>query len=162
MKKNKTELFFNQNKQKMPEFNLLPILVAALVPTIIGAIYYGPLFEKQWLSSLGKTKEEMEVGNMLVTYVGALITAVIVAFFLNYFIEAGHKDVNEAGELIFASTHTFGHGALHGAMFAGTLVCPVIISLGLFQKNTGKNILLNVVYWMTTFAVMGGIMDVWN
>ena len=146
----------------MPEINWLAIIVAAIVPSIMGAIYYGPLFEKQWLSSLGKTKEEMEPSNMAVTYGLALLMAVLVAMSLKMTIELVHKDLNSSGELIFGSFHTFGHGALHGALLCISFVVPIIVSLSLFQKTSGKNIILNIVYWTICFAIMGGILDAWN
>jgi len=146
----------------MPEINWLAIIVAAIVPSIMGAIYYGPLFEKQWLSSLGKTKEEMEPSNMAVTYGLALLMAVLVAMSLKMTIELVHKDLNSSGGLIFGSFHTFGHGALHGALLCTSFVVPIIVSLSLFQKTSGKNIILNIVYWTICFAIMGGILDAWN
>lgn len=146
----------------MPEVNYIAVIVAALIPSIMGAIYYGPLFEKQWLSSLGKTKEEMVPSNMPVTYGLALLMAVLVSMSLKMTIELVHKDVNSSGEMIFGSFHTFGHGALHGAMICLTLVVPIIVSLSLFQKSSGKNIILNIVFWTVCFALMGGILDAWN
>ncbi len=147
----------------MENLNFIPILVAALVPMVLGAIYYGPLMEKHWLDSMGgKTKEDMVPDNMPLTYGLALLMAVIISFFLNAITELTHKGVNDAGELIYASHHTFGHGALHGAMTALTIAAPVIVSLGLFQKSSGKNILINVVFWVVCFAIMGGITDAWN
>jgi len=146
----------------MGDLNFIAIIVAALVPSILGALYYGPLFQKQWLSSLGRTEEEMVPNSMPLTYGLGLLMALIVSFFLKFNIELSHKDVNDAGELIYGSFHTFQHGALHGAMIALTTVVPVIVSLSLFQKSSGKNILLNVVFWTVCFAIMGGILDVWN
>lgn len=146
----------------MPELNYLAIIVAALVPSILGAIYYGPLLEKHWLDSLGKTKEQMVPDNMGLTYGLALLMAVFVSFMLKMNIELTHKELNDAGELVFGSFHRFGHGALHGGMTAGLLVVPVLISLSLFQKSSGKNIILNAVFWILCFAIMGGILDAWN
>jgi len=146
----------------MGDLNFIAIIVAALVPSILGALYYGSLFQKQWLSSLGRTEEEMVPNSMPLTYGLGLLMALIVSFFLKFNIELSHKDVNDAGELIYGSFHTFQHGALHGAMIALTTVVPVIVSLSLFQKSSGKNILLNVVFWTVCFAIMGGILDVWN
>lgn len=146
----------------MPEVNYLAVVVAALVPSILGAIYYGPLFEKPWLRSLGKTKEEMIPNNMPVTYGLALLMAFILSFFMNIIIELVHKDVNEAGELVFASHYTFGHGAFHGVLLAMSFAVPVIVSLSLFQKSSAKNILLNVLFWVVCFALMGGILDAWK
>jgi len=146
----------------MPSINYLAILVAALIPNIVGAIYYGPLFGKQWLDSLGLSPDDMKGRNEAVIYGSALLLSAVVAMFLKFTIELVHKDINSAGELYFASFHTFKHGALHGSLLAASLVVPIIICLGLFQKQSGKNILLNSVYWIICFALMGGILDVWN
>jgi len=72
-----------------------------------------------------------------------------------------HQEVNDVGELIFGGSHTFGHGALHGAVTASFLVVPVLVSLSLFHKMSGKTIILNAVFWILCFAVMGGILDAW-
>lgn len=146
----------------MPEMNWLAIIVASLVPMVLGAIYYGPLLGKQWFSSLGKTAEEMEPNNPAVTYGLALLMAFLAATSIWMNIEMTHKDVNSAGELVFGSFHTFKHGALHGAMLALTTVIPIIVSLSLFHKMSGKNILLNIVFWTLCFTLMGGILDAWQ
>ena len=146
----------------MPELNYLAIAVAAIVPSILGALYYGPLFGKQWLSSLGKTEAEMVPNNAGLTYGLALLMAGIVSFILKLNIELTHKEVSDAGELAFGSFHTFQHGALHGAMTGAMLVVPVLISFSLFHKMSGKNIMLNSIFWILCFAVMGGILDAWN
>lgn len=145
----------------MPEFNYLAIAVAAIVPSILGAIYYGPLFEKQWLSGLGKTKEEMVPDNMGLTYGLALLMALFVSMMLKLNIELTHKEVSDAGEMVYGSFHTFQHGALHGAMTAAFLVVPILISFSLFHKMSGKSIILNSVFWILCFAVMGGVLDAW-
>lgn len=145
----------------MPSINWIAVVVAALIPSILGAIYYGPLFEKQWLSSLGKTKEEMVPSNMGVTYGLAMLMALLASLSIKLTNELTHKDVVN-GELVFGSFHTFGHGALHGAMLCITIVVPIIVSLSLFQKSSGKNIILNVIFWIICFALMGGILDAWN
>jgi len=143
-----------------PELNILAIIVAGLIPMILGAIYYGPLFEKQWLSSMGKTREEMVPDNMALSYGGALLVAMLISFALKMLIEHLHKGI-DAGQLAFVSDHNFGHGAMHGAFICIVLVAPVIISLSIFHKMSAKNVLLNVVFWITCFAIMGGILDAW-
>ena len=145
-----------------PEINFLAVIVAALVPNIIGAIYYGPLFGKVWRNSMSKTEEDMKHKNEAVVYGSALLCSAIIAFFLKITTELVHKDVNDSGELILASHHTFGHGVLHAAMIAITFIIPVIVCLGLFHKSTFKNILINSFFWLVCFAIMGGILDAWN
>lgn len=44
--------------------NWIPIIVGALVPMVVGAIYYGPLFGKSWMESLGFTEDDLKKANM--------------------------------------------------------------------------------------------------
>lgn len=145
----------------MPSVNYLAVIVAGLIPMILGALWYGPLFGKAWLSSLGKTEEEMRPANMGVTYGLALLAAMLISMGLKMIIELVHKDVNSAGELIFGSFHTFGHGALHGGLLGATLIAPVLLSFSLFHKMSAKTIVLNLLFWTVCFALMGGILDAW-
>ncbi len=145
----------------MPEVNWLAIIVAGLIPTILGALWYGPIFGKQWYHSMGKTEEEMVPNNMPLTYGLALVAAMLLSFSMKMVIESMHKDVNDAGELIFGSFHTFGHGALHGFFMYLFVVFPVLLSFSLFHKMTGKNIVLNAGFWGLCMALMGAILDGW-
>jgi len=145
----------------MPEINYLALAVAALIPMIVGALYYGPIFGKQWMSSLGITEDDLKKGNMAIIYGLALLMAFILAFHIKMSIELTHKELGDAGQMVFGSFHSFKHGALHGAMLSIMGIVPVIVSLGLFQRSTGKNIILNVVYWTITAALMGGLLDAW-
>ena len=144
------------------ELNYIAIIVAGLVPMLLGYLWYNVLFKKPWMESLGFTQADIEGGNMAVIMGVSVLTSIILALGLKANIELTHKDVSDAGELIYTSFHTFKHGALHGLMTGVLLGVPALISNSLFQRNTGKNILLNVGYWLLTFAVMGGILDMWN
>jgi len=146
----------------MPDINIIALIVAALIPNILGALYYGKIMNKQWLSSIGKTNEEMDHSNPAVVYGGALILSFIAAFFIKFIIESVHKDVNSSGDLIYATFGTFGHGALHGGFLCLGLVMPVVVSLGLFHKAKGSNIIINVLFWVICFSIMGGILDAWR
>jgi len=146
----------------MPTINYLAIIVAGLIPSIVGAIYYGPLFGNLWRSSLGKTEEELTPNNMPVAYGGAMLLSIFMASALNFTIGLVHKDVNEAGELIINSHFTFGHGALHGALIGFTMIMPIVVSLGIFHKLGWKANALNALFWIICLAIMGGILDVWQ
>ena len=146
----------------MPEINYIAVVVAALIPNVLGAIYFGPLLGKQWLRSLNFTTDDMKGRNEALIYGSALLLSFIVSFFLKFIMELTHKEVGQNGELVFGSFHTFGHGALHGAGLATGFVIPVIICLGLFQKSKGSNILINSLFWLLCFSIMGGILDAWS
>jgi len=145
-----------------PEINWLAIIVAGLIPSFIGFIYYGPLFGKHWLSSMGKTSEEMEPDNMPVAYGIATLTSLLLAFSMNMLIQFMHKDVNAAGELFLNSDSNFGHGAMHGAFICLFLAMPPLISMSIYHKMPAKTTIMNVVFWILCFALMGGILDAWK
>jgi len=144
------------------DLNFIPILVAGLVPMIIGGIYYGPLFGKVWQKSAGLTDEQVNGGNMPLIMGLSVLLSMVLSFFINITIELTHGHFDEANELVVGSFHTFPHGALHGAVIALTLIAPAIIIMSLFHRMTAKNILINIAYWVITCAIMGGITDVWN
>lgn len=148
----------------MEGMNFLPIIVAAFIPSIIGFIYYHPkVVGTAWMDSLGKTEAELRDGfNMPVAMVAGLIGAFLMAFLINVLLETGHKDLNEAGELVFASFHTFKHGAFHGLFYALLFAAPILVSGGLFERKSWKNILINIGYWVITLSLMGGLLDAWN
>lgn len=136
------------------EPNWLAVIVAALVPTIVGFLWYGPLFGKQWLDSMGWTKEDEAKGNMPVIFGISFVMAIILSMGLLFTITGAHQPDG--------SFATFKHGALHGVMLSFFLSVPTLVSGALFQRSTGKNIILNVAYWMITMAIMGGILDMWR
>ena len=67
----------------MENVNWLAILVGALVPMVMGFVWYNPnLFGNAWMRSIGKTEEELKAGgNMAVTMVLSLILSALLAFF---------------------------------------------------------------------------------
>lgn len=144
--------------------NFLPIIVAALIPSILGFIYYNPkVFGTAWMDSIGKTEEELQKDFNMPLMMGiSLVLSFLLAFAINALIETGHRDVNEAGELIYASFHTFKHGALHGALYGLLIGIPILVTNGIFERKTSKNLLINSAYWVLTCAMMGGLLDAWN
>ena len=67
----------------MHEVNLLAVLVAGIVPMIVGALWYGPLFGKRWLELMETTAEEIQEGfNPLKTYGVSFLLALVTAFIL--------------------------------------------------------------------------------
>ncbi len=144
--------------------NYLPIIVAALIPSIVGFLWYNSnLFGKAWMSQLGKTEAELREGfNMPLVMGISLVLSFFLAFVINVLLEVGHKDVNEAGELIFNSTHTFGHGSFHGLFYGLLFAMPILITQGLYHRHSWKLMLINTGYWVLTISLMAGLVDAWN
>lgn len=142
--------------------NWWPMVAGAFVPLIIGAIYYGPLFGRTWMQSLGLTEEKLKEANPVLIYGVALFFSFLLSMFINFNIELTHKEVGDACELVYGSFHTFKHGALHGFFVGLFAAMPVLVTNSLFQRNSWKNITINAGYWLLTFTLMGGLLDAWN
>jgi len=161
-----------------PMSGLPIILLAALIPLIVGAIYYNPkVFGNAWMKNSGKTEAELSKGNMVVIFA--------LTYLLGIFIGGGlmpmtnhqygvlqlmvmHPDFEVAGTATynlyqsvmdqFGTAHrTFGHGALHGVFAAILLALPFIGINALFERRGGKYIFLHLGYWVITLALMGGV-----
>lgn len=163
------------------EMNFLVLFLAALVPMIIGSIWYGPLFGNAWMKIMGFTKESMEGTNMVKILLFCYVLSLLIAFALlplvihqmgTYSVLAGEPGFAEqSGEAYaffenFVVTYgdrfrTFKHGAFHGVLFGLFLVFPVLGIISLFEKKTFKYVAINAGYWILTLAIMGGIICQW-
>ena len=138
----------------MENMNWLALFLAAIVPTVMGFLYYSPwLFGKAWMDSIGMTEEKQKEGNMPVIFGLSFLMAVLMAFFLTNF----NNSIGQEGQF-----DTFGHGFAHGIVLSLFLIVPIFISNGLFEQKSWKNILINSGYWALTLGIMGGVVDAMN
>lgn len=157
------------------EFNFLAILVAAVIPIVLGFIWYNPkVFGIAWMRAAEMTEVKMKGGNMAVIFGVSLLLSVMLAFFTNFLVihEFGVYGLTE-GNLEGATTQafleefqgvwrTFKHGALHGAMAGVMLALPIIGINALFERKSGKYILINAGYWIVCLTIMGSIISGWT
>ena len=145
-------------------FNLLPIIVAALIPTIVGFIYYNPkVLGTAWMKELGKTEAELTEGMNMPLVMGlSLLLSFFLSFGTNVVVEIMHRNVDAAGTVLTQSTHTLGHGMFHGFVFGMMFIVPVIVMNAMYERKSWKLILINCGYWLLTLTLMSGLLDVWN
>lgn len=163
--------------------NTWMLFVAALVPMIIGFIWYNPkVFGNAWMKAAKLTQGEIEGGNMALIFGLSYAFSLILAFMLNYFVhhdmqiagtvfmdpELGVAADSELGVLVteFIATikaryTTFGHGLLHGFFIALMLVLPIFATNAMFERKGFKYIMVNWGYWAVTIMVMGGLLSKW-
>jgi len=138
----------------MPPTNWLAILIAALIPMITGFTYYHKnVFGKAWQSSLGLTDEDLKKGNMAVIFG----VSIFMSFLLSMFILNNVDGLGQEGQY-----DSFKHGALHGVIMALFFAMPVMVTNGLFERKSFKNLAINIGYWIITLALMGGVIDAMN
>ncbi|WP_103071322.1 DUF1761 domain-containing protein [Aquimarina sediminis] len=160
------------------EFNFLITALAALIPMVLGFIWYNPkVFGTAWMNACGFTEEDLKGGNMAVIFILAYVFSFFLAFILNTFVihqfgffssimnepgltEAG-TEINQYAQEYMSkygnNFRSFGHGALHGTMIGLMVVLPVLGTNALFERKGFKYIAVNVGYWIVCLALMGGV-----
>jgi len=154
-------LFFNKNLTRM-ETNWISIILAGLVPTILGYLWYGPVLGKQWMETTGKTEDwYREQGNMPMIMGVSLILSIMLAFGLDALIQTTHGNhYMHLSDEITGTHNTFGHGALHGAMYSAFFLIPCFVINGMFERRGPKNYWIHIAYWLISTAIMGGILEI--
>lgn len=158
----------------------LPFLLAALIPMVVGALYYSPLIAgNAWMKVNGFTEESLEGTNMVLILILCYVFALLLTFPLWQLVvhQTGMSGVLAMQEgfgvtgsevqnyydnflALYGDTHrTFGHGALHGGFIGGLgIALPLIGINSLFERRGWKYIAIHVVYWMITLGLMGGVL----
>lgn len=138
----------------MPQPNWIAVIIAALIPMLMGFIYYHKaVFGKAWMKSLGLTDADMKGGNMAVIFGVSLLMSFMMSMFL-----LGNVD----GPGQEGRYDSFKHGALHGVILGIMIAVPVLVTNGLFERKNFSNLAINALYWIITFALMGGVLDAMN
>ena len=159
------------------EFNFIAIIVAALVPLIVGFIWYNPkVFGNAWMQAAEMTEEKIKGGNMGKIFALALLFAILLSFSLQgitihqmgaFSMVGGDVENALPSYQAFMDDYgyafrTFKHGALHGALAGIFIALPILGTNALFERKGAKYILINSGYWIVTLAIMGGIICAWK
>jgi len=158
-----------------PDF--LIILLAALVPTVVGFIWYNPkVMGSVWMKASGLDEEKLKGANMMVIFGVSLVLSFLLAFSIQFMVIhqwgvfstlATPENTGSTSELgmVYAdfmskygtNFRTFKHGAFHGVLAGITMVLPILGTNAMFERKGFKYIAVNVGYWMITMGLMGGI-----
>lgn len=159
------------------------VALAALVPMVMGFIYYNPkVIGTAWMKEANMTEEKMKNANMPLifglSYAFAFLLGVMLFSLVVHQTDLGSILINEEGfgqpgsEITiymedFMSKYgqnfrTFKHGALHGTIIGLLLVFPVFATNSMFERKSWKYTFINMGYWVITLALMGGILCQWG
>jgi hypothetical protein len=166
--------------------NFLALGIAALIPLIIGIIWYNPkTFGTAWQKSAGITDEQIKGGNMPLIFGFTLLFGFLLAMMVNILVvhqmgvgsslqntlQNGSDEAKAAAQLIldqfsgngiYAMEHrSFGHGAFHGVLDTIFFVLPVLGINALFEGKGAKYIFIHLGYWAITLGLMGGLICAW-
>ena len=140
------------------EPNWMAIFVAALMPTLVGFIYYHPkVAGGLWMKANGFDADNM-VAPKPVLYGLSLLFSVMISMFVA-------ANVTGEGQTTAPDGHsfvTFQHGLVHGAAMTILFAMPVLATMGIFERKSLNWVLVNSVYWLITLMAMGGILSAWR
>jgi hypothetical protein len=139
--------------------NWLAILVSALIPLIIGSIWYHPkVFGTAWMHTTGITEEKIKKISPAKAYIVAVLLSVVLSFYLYINVLIGGPDDMRHGQEIYM---TFKHGAAHGTFLGIFVGLPILATNAIFEMKSAKYIFINVIYWIVSLALMGGVLNGW-
>jgi hypothetical protein len=159
--------------------NLVILLATALIPLLIGAIWYNKsVFGNTWIRTAGMTEERLRQGSMIkiygLTYLLSFFVAVILQVLVIHQIhmfsilaeEPGVKDAGSEVSKMMAdfmakygsNFRTFKHGVFHGVIAGIGLASPIIGFIALYERRSFKYFAVHAGYWIVTMALMGGVL----
>lgn len=135
--------------------NYLAVVAAAVASMVVGFLWYGPIFGKQWMALSGMTDMDIEAAKakgMGKSYGLMFVGSLVMSYVLSH-------------SLTFASSYLLATGASAGVM-AGFwnwlgFVAPVTLGSVLWEGKPWKLWILNNGYYLVTLSVMGVILAVW-
>jgi Protein of unknown function (DUF1761) len=160
---------------------MIATLISALIPLVIGMIWYNPkVTGNAWMKECGFTEEYLKQNfNPLKTFGLATLFAIMLAFFMNSVVihQSGlgslladptrlSPELKAKLESVMAGSKNlyrdFKHGAFHGVIAALFFALPIIGTSALFERRSAKYIFIHVGYWVITLALMGGVICQWG
>lgn len=135
----------------LTDVNYLTILAVAVAFMVLGFLWYGPLFGKQWMKLVGWTGDEkMDSAQMAktygLTYVGSVVMVYVLAQLVNW-----------------TNAATYMEGATVGAIAWFGFVATTKLNDVLYGKGKSWNLyLLETGYTLTALLIGGAILAVWK
>lgn len=144
----------------MPEVpvNYLAVLACGIASMVIGSLWYGPVFGKQWIAWSGFPQSEVDamkakgMSGMWKSYALMFVGSLLMAYVLSH-------------AIVFAESYLGEEGLTAGLMsgFWNWLgfVAPIMLGTVLWDGKPWKLYILNTGYYLVQLLVMGVILALW-
>ena len=133
----------------MDQTNYVAVVVAALVPMILGGLWYSTLlFARQFMALIGKTEEELKkqfnpARDYTISFLGALVMSFVLVRFTS-------------------EANTVGEGMRIGLWAWLGFVVTTNSSTVIFEGRKAGLFWINMAYDFVCLSVMGGILAGWR
>jgi len=129
--------------------NYTAVIVAAVVYWLLGAVWYGVLFSKQWMTLENVSAEKASSMSPVLPY--------IVTFILNLLIAYSLAQIS-----IWRNANTIGRGASVGVLLWIGLVGPITFTTHMYEMRPKELYAINEFYPLFGMVVMGAIIGAWT
>lgn len=155
----------------------LPVLFGvALVPLLVGMVWYNPkVLGNAWMQACGFSEEQMknaDKSGMWKIFIQVYIFSLFFTFILQFLVIHQFGAFGMIGGNIEnalpsfqafmtdygSAFRTFKHGALHGSMSGLFIGLFMVGTSALFEMKSWKYILIHVGYYMLCATIMGGLL----
>lgn len=157
--------------------NFWIFFITALIPLIIGAIWYSPkIMGNTWMKVNGFKEEDMQGANMAVIFGLSYLFGIFISLGLSGIVihqtnvyqmmmpdvmVVGSAAETQFNDLMaqFGTYHrSLFHGAIHGVFFCVLIVLPLLAINAMFERRGWKYIMVHFGYWMITLILISAIL----
>ncbi len=140
----------------MISVNWLAVVISAIVSMVIGFLWYGPVFGKNWVAMMGWSQshidEAKKKGGMGKNYVIAFIAALVTAYVLAHIITMARMAGISSGI----------SGGLQSGFWAWLgFVATQAIGGVLWEGKSWKLYTFNMAHTLVSFLIIGAILAKW-
>jgi hypothetical protein len=129
------------------QVNWIAVLLGGVLSMVLGFLWYGPLFGKLWLRTIGKREDELKssAGMYILAFVAALATAYVLAVLVSAL-----------------GVTTWWRGAILGAVVSVGVGAASALVNGLFMRTSFASWLLFAFYQLVLYTVEGIVFAAWR
>ncbi|HVM75608.1 MAG TPA: DUF1761 domain-containing protein [Candidatus Saccharimonadales bacterium] len=128
--------------------NYPAVLVAAIAYWLLGAVWYGVLFNKAWIELEHVTAEQMNA-SPVIPYIVSFLLEILIAYSL-------------AQLCIWRNANTIGRGASVGVLVWIGFVGPIALMTYMFEMRPKALFAINEFYPLFGLVLMGAILGAWT
>jgi hypothetical protein len=146
---------------EMVPINYVAVVGAAVAAFVLGSLWFGPLFGKAWMKTMGMTMEDAKArmqsdpsakGKMMRGYGIMAVTTLIMSFVLAHSIAFASAYLNDFS--VWA-------GVLAGFWSWLGFVVPVSLGGVLWENKSWKWWFITAGYYLVSLVMMGKILALW-
>jgi len=131
------------------KINYVAVVVCAVVYWLLGGLWYGLLFGKQWMALENITEAQGRSMNQVVATIVTLVLNLLIAFVL-------------AQICSWRNANTAGRGAAVGVLLWVGIVAPITYTTHMYEMRPKELFAINEFYPLLGLCLMGVILGVWS